>query len=218
MSLNVTGPCQLHIPHKDWADDPAEKQNYEAIEQWSYRLPNCFEAAGPDPGGAVTVHRATYGWSHGYYGPPVVAGAYTFYNSIPSGAGNLYWDWGNTALTADALNVNGCFGTDPNGRIGHNGYVPIIPINKSGLLSWHAILDGSSMINGQWSVNFVDYNAKSNLQTETSVVAPSAGGPIVSVGGGYYVPAGTQLVFYVNQFTGTTSVFSIRMMMTLLEF
>lgn len=33
------GPLVLHIPHKDWNKDPNEKQNYDEIERWSFRLP-----------------------------------------------------------------------------------------------------------------------------------------------------------------------------------
>lgn len=31
-------PCHLHVPHKDWTDDPRERENYEAIERWSVQL------------------------------------------------------------------------------------------------------------------------------------------------------------------------------------
>lgn len=34
------GKCDLHIPHKDWSDDPHEAENYREIERWAARLQN----------------------------------------------------------------------------------------------------------------------------------------------------------------------------------
>lgn len=40
------GPCQLHIPHKDWAMDQEngedERKNYLEIELWAIRYLACF--------------------------------------------------------------------------------------------------------------------------------------------------------------------------------
>jgi hypothetical protein len=33
--------CKLHVPWKDWSDNPKERENYEEIERWSYRLAEC---------------------------------------------------------------------------------------------------------------------------------------------------------------------------------
>jgi hypothetical protein len=34
-------PCVLHVPHKEWANNEQERQNYLEIERWSIRLKEC---------------------------------------------------------------------------------------------------------------------------------------------------------------------------------
>lgn len=204
--------CKLHIPHKDWAEDAQERQNYEAIERWSLQLPRCYQQFGQ--GGAITVHRAVYGHSRGCYGPPVVPGPtpfYTYYNNTPGDGGNYWWDWGNSALTADAINIGGCFGTDEFGSVGRNGYLPVMPVSKSGLLSWHGYYTVSGT--GPWDILFDDYVGVSQLEHETNTQDP-----IVAFGGSYYVTAGSELTFMMRQNTGTARAMDIRVMLTLLEF
>jgi hypothetical protein len=40
-------PCALHVPHKEWSDDPRELDNYRHIENWAMQFPNCFPPSAP---------------------------------------------------------------------------------------------------------------------------------------------------------------------------
>lgn len=47
MPLAAPTGCNLHIPFKNWSDDPHEESNYNEIERWSLRLvTNCLGARG----------------------------------------------------------------------------------------------------------------------------------------------------------------------------
>jgi hypothetical protein len=55
-------PCDLHLPHKGWADDARELVNYAVIEQWATTFrTNCLPSAGAPAASpapiAVTLHR-----------------------------------------------------------------------------------------------------------------------------------------------------------------
>jgi hypothetical protein len=62
--MQMFGKCDFHAPHKDWANNPLEKQNWEAVEQWSQRLKSCgscscsveqWKASGTSDDNHVTV-------------------------------------------------------------------------------------------------------------------------------------------------------------------
>lgn len=100
--------CHLHIPHKDWANDPRESENYRAIERWVKNfIENCM--GGGACGCGDTLHVNAIG-KVGYTGPSGNAfdagGTVDAYGYGYTGGTSISWDNTNHLFT---INENGIY-------------------------------------------------------------------------------------------------------------
>lgn len=205
----MIGPCQLHVPYKKWAGDPHEEQNYEAIEQWSYRLPNCFKSGGGNVG---AIHRVHYVVRHFLHAPPHVADGST---TIVYGDGsNHYANWAEAVVVDDQID-NGVFVPDNTS----DPSIALLRVTASGILSWAGHIywtaagaTGDARI---WLDLFDDHNLTAFEQNIDDIMVD--GRRASAFGGSAYIPADTWLEVVLRQHSGLNGEGMVAVTWTLLE-
>lgn len=160
-------PCQLHIPHKGWTDNPQEKQNYDEIERWSTRLKGC----GARGEGSINWTRSTV---TGIANGTIQTVVSLFYNFLPTRKYDIIGTW--TGLSTDnptAPTQVEMIVTVGGANMGQSYQTPANPWSCGGQITVRYVVPGNSPVN-----TFVNLDCQNNGPGQASVLGSTAS-PIV---------------------------------------